>query len=182
MAYGDEFDVINIRPSEVAMRVLRAIFFVPVVGLALLAGCGRDTAEAPPGPAPVVDATGKACDLVTLAEARSALGGAEIGVLNDSEDGCTYGTADNLRTVDVKVEQLEYRQDVVDLVKSSLEPSAVKPLDGVGDAAFSYQPVDGVTQNYAWGKGRFLQVSVSNDGARTADGARQLIQTAYGRL
>jgi hypothetical protein len=153
-----------------------------VVGLALLAGCSKDAAETPPGPAPVVEATGKACDLVTLAEAQSALGGADIGVLNDSEEGCTYGTADNLRTVDVKVEQLEYRQDVVDLVKSSLEPSAVKPLDGVGDAAFSYQPAESVTQNYAWGKGQFLQVSVSNEGGRTADGAKQLIQTAYGRL
>jgi hypothetical protein len=166
------------------MRVLRAALLVPLVGVALLAGCSKDSTTGTPSQpdAPVVEATGNACDLITLAEAKSALGGAEVSVQNDAEDGCTYGNADNTKTVDVKVETLEYRQDVVDLVKSALEPAAVKPLDGLGQAAFSYQPADGVTQNYAWGKGRFLQVSVSNDGGTTAPGAKQLIETAYGRL
>lgn len=165
------------------MRALRALFLVPVLGAALLAGCGKDDGQASADtPPPVVDATGKACELITLAEAKEALGGAEVMVVNDGEDGCSYATPDSLKTVDVKVEAIEYRPDVVDLVKSALEPAATKPLDGLGDAAFSYQPLDSVTQNYVWGKGRFLQVSVTNDAGKSAPGAEKLVKTAYGRL
>ena len=40
---------------------------------------------------------------ITLAEAKEALGGAEVMVVNDGEDGCSYATPDSLKTVDVKV-------------------------------------------------------------------------------
>jgi hypothetical protein len=161
-------------------RMTLAALAVALLGLT---ACSDNKAEpSAPQDVPAVAASGQACKLVTAAEAKEAVGGADLTLANDSEDGCAYESSDRTKTVDLKVETIAFDANQVDQLKSALDATQTTDLRGLGDAAFSYHPSEDLTSIYVWGKGHFLQVLVAAEGAKTADAAMKLTQTAFGRI
>ena len=161
-------------------RMTLAVIVVALLGLTACSG-SKDAPSAPQD-VPAAAASGPACKLVTAAEAKEAVGGGELTLANDSEDGCSYESSDRTKTVDLKVETLAFDAGQVDQLKSALDASQTTDLPGLGDAAFTYHPSEDLTSIYVWGKGHFLQVLVAAEGGKTADAAMKLTRAAFGRL
>jgi ABC-type glycerol-3-phosphate transport system substrate-binding protein len=161
-------------------RMTLAALAVALLGLTACGG-NKDEPSAPQD-VPAVAASGQACKLVTAAEATEAVGGGQLTLANDSEDGCAYESSDRAKTVDLKVETIPFDAAQVDQLKSALDATQTTDLRGLGDAAFSYHPSEDITSIYVWGKGHFLQILVAIEGGKTSDAAMKLTQTAFGRI
>jgi hypothetical protein len=164
------------------MRARMTLAALAVALLGLTACSDNKDEPSAPQDVPAVAGSGQACKLVTAAEAKEAVGGAELNLANDSEDGCAYESSDRTKTVDLKVETIPFDASQVEQLKSALDATQTTDLRGLGDAAFSYHPSEDLTSVYVWGKGHFLQVLVAAEGGKTADAAMKLTQTAFGRI
>src|SRR4051812_38925968 len=102
------------------MRCRMTLAALAVALLGLTACSGNKDEPSAPQDVPAAAASGPACKLVTAAEAKDAIGGGELTLANDSEDGCSYESSDRMKTVDVKVETMPFEAGQVDQLKSAL--------------------------------------------------------------
>ena len=126
----------------------------------------------------------KACDLVTGAEAATALGApAPLTAITDSEDACVYTGPNLVDSVTVSVDAQPYQPGTEDLAIGMLGAERAKKVSGLGQAALALS-LDLQVQYHVWAQGRYLLIAVSKmDGGAGLDAtARTLAETAVSRL
>ncbi len=184
------------------MRSRTAVALTGPLALFLIAACsapdptaGRSHAPVvittPPsatGSGPPVPKAGRACQVVTGAEAAKALGvPGSLKPRTDTIGQCEYQAANGNDSVEVSLEHEEYAEDVVATMLRMLDTTATKSVSGLGDAAFLYTVDPSQTQYHVWAHGRYLvlivtRTSTGTPPTATAQAAATLAHAAVPRL
>jgi len=135
-----------------------------------------------PTPTPV-PAPPSPCELVTAAEAATALGLAAPPVPSlDTAQECLYPGPGGVDSVDVVLRSEAYTPGLEDAAIAALGADRTTSVPGLGDAAFTYD-IGHQVQVHVWAGGHYLLVAVSRaGGGDVAGAARSLTETAVTRL
>jgi len=168
---------------------VRRTVTLALAAVLLLAGCTGEQvrADAPPARTTAVTPTPtppRACELVTAAEAASALGlAADPTPTVDTLRECLYPGLDGVDSVNVVVRPEAYVRGVEEAAITALGAERTTALPGLGQAALVYD-IGHQVQIHAWAGGQYLLVTVSraDGGGGLSGAARSLAGTAVTRI
>jgi hypothetical protein len=131
----------------------------------------------------VADGQPRPCTLVTGAEAATALGlGTPLTPKTDTPEACEYQGANEVDAVSINVDTEAYHPGTEDMVVNMLGKDTARTVDGLGDAALSFN-LSFQVQYHVWAKGRYLLIVLSTMKGGDLDGpARTIATNAVARL
>src|SRR5258705_6239515 len=141
-------------------------------GSANAGGSGGDGPDASPAAWP------RPCTLVSGAEAATALGQkTPMTPKTDTEDACDYQGTNDVDQVAVNIHAAAYQPGTEDVVVNTLGKDTARKVDGLGDAAISFN-LGFQTQYHVWAKGRYLLIVVSRMDGGDLDAQAHILATA----